>query len=118
MELPMRLKGANQKKRSKKVKDLLNIVGLKNLEDRYPSQLSRGQRQRIAAVRSFVNNPKMILADEPNSDLDPENAGILLNFLRTLNKDAEITVIIASTNKEDFNKITSRNLRIENGRIV
>ena len=60
----------------------------------------------------------MILDDEPTSDLDTENAGILLNFLRTLNKDANITIIIASTNKEDFNQITSRNLRIENGRII
>lgn len=90
-------------------------MGMMELAGRYPSQLSRGQRQRIAAVRALANNPRLIIADEPTSDLDPENAKILLNILRDRNSRKGTTVIIASTDLETVKEYTTRNMMIEAG---
>jgi len=117
LELPLRLLNQDKTTRRNRVDELLEIVELETLRDRYPSQLSRGQRQRIAAVRAFANQPKLILADEPTSDLDPENAEILLQFLRLLNKQNGTTVIIAATNPDICNQITERNLKLVDGKI-
>jgi ABC-type lipoprotein export system ATPase subunit len=117
LELPLRLLNQDRLTRSGRVDELLEIVELEDLRDRYPSQLSRGQRQRIAAIRAFANEPRLILADEPTSDLDPENAEILLSFLKQLNKQKGTTVIIAATNPEIFHGITDRNLTLFDGKI-
>ena len=117
LELPLRLLNQDKQTRGKRVDELLEIVELETLRDRYPSQLSRGQRQRIAAVRAFANQPRLILADEPTSDLDPHNAEILLQFLRLLNKQKGTTVIIAATNSDIFKEITDRNLELVDGKI-
>jgi len=117
LELPLRLLNQDQSTRRNRVDELLEIVELETLRDRYPSQLSRGQRQRIAAIRAFANQPKLILADEPTSDLDPDNAEILLQFLKLLNKQNGTTVIIAATNPDIFNQITERNLKLVDGKI-
>jgi ABC-type lipoprotein export system ATPase subunit len=117
IELPLLLAKIQKKERLQRVRELLLIVGLEDLGKRYPSQLSRGQRQRIAAIRAFANNPKIILADEPTSDLDKDNAQILLTFLKTLNKEYGTTIIILATNPEVFIEYTSRNMRLEENRL-
>jgi putative ABC transport system ATP-binding protein len=117
IELPLLLAKTQKKERLQRVRELLLIVGLEDLGKRYPSQLSRGQRQRIAAIRAFANNPKIILADEPTSDLDKDNAQILLTFLKTLNKEYGTTIIILATNPEVFIEYTSRNMRLEENRL-
>jgi putative ABC transport system ATP-binding protein len=117
IELPLLLAKTQKKERLQRVRELLLIVGLEDLGKRYPSQLSRGQRQRIAAIRAFANNPKIILADEPTSDLDKDNAQILLSFLKTLNKEYGTTIIILATNPEVFREYTSRNMRLEKNRL-
>ncbi len=117
MMLPLTLNKTDRISSKTKVDDLLNIVELEELKDRYPSQLSRGQRQRIAAVRALVNDPRIILADEPTSDLDRENASILLSFLKDLNKIRGTTIIIGATDPEAFQGITHRNLKLIDGKI-
>jgi ABC-type lipoprotein export system ATPase subunit len=118
IDLPLSLTSLKTSERKDRIAELLSSVGMNELADRYPSQLSRGQRQRIAAVRALANNPELILADEPTSDLDPENAKILLNILREQNSLKGTTVIIASTDLETVKDYTTRNMRIEAGRLL
>jgi putative ABC transport system ATP-binding protein len=117
IELPLTLMKKPKKEREARIGELLKIVDLENLVDRYPSQLSRGQRQRIAAVRALANEPKIIIGDEPTSDLDKQNAGILLDFLKKINQQTGTTLILAATDREAFQGITSRELRLEDGEI-
>lgn len=116
--LPLTLSKKNVKSSRSRINELLHKVGLSQLKDRYPSQLSRGQRQRIAAIRALANEPKIILADEPTSDLDPENSSILINFLRELSENNGTTIIIGATDPEDFQGSAKRTLRITDGRLV
>lgn len=116
--LPLTLSKKDPKGNKKKVRELLEKVGLSQLEQRYPSQLSRGQRQRIAAIRALANDPKIILADEPISDLDPDNSEILLAFFKELNEKKGTTIIIGATKPEDFKGNTHRTIRLVEGRLV
>lgn len=116
--LPLTLSKKNVKSSRSRINELLHKVGLSQLKDRYPSQLSRGQRQRIAAIRALANEPKIILADEPTSDLDPENSSILINFLRELSENNGTTIIIGATDPEDFQGSAKRTLRLTDGRLV
>ena len=118
IELPLRLAKLPKNHRDDRIIELLEIVSLGGLGDRYPSQLSRGQRQRVAAVRAFANNPRIVLADEPTSDLDKENAHILLNYLNFLYKEKSTTIIFAATDRDSFKSISTRNLRLLEGRLV
>lgn len=117
LELPMRLLKKEAEEIQKRVDELLEVVELGELGTRYPSQLSRGQRQRIAAIRAFVNNPSVILADEPTSDLDPTNSSIILELLYNLNREKKTTIIMAATDPELFNGYTTRNLRLIDGKL-
>ena len=118
IELPISLRGESRSYRDEKVRELLQIVELDGYEDRYPSQLSRGQRQRIAAVRAFVNEPKLVLGDEPTSDLDPGNAGILLDYLREVNREMGTTILMAVTNPDVLQGFSTRNFKLVDGKLV
>ncbi len=118
IELPLSLLGESRSLRADKVRELLQIVELDGYEDRYPSQLSRGQRQRIAAVRAFVNEPKLVLGDEPTSDLDPDNTGIVLDYLRKVNREMGTTIIIAVTTPDLLQGFSTRNLLLKDGKLV
>jgi ABC-type lipoprotein export system ATPase subunit len=117
IELPLTLLRVSAKERKTRVKDLLETVDLGEYSKRFPSQLSRGQRQRIAAVRAFVTGPRLILADEPTSDLDPDNARVLTDFLRYLNSVRGTTVIVAATDMMVFEGYATRTLKLVNGKI-
>jgi putative ABC transport system ATP-binding protein len=118
IELPLRLEKLPKNHRDDRIHELLEIVSLGDLGDRYPSQLSRGQRQRVAAVRAFANNPRIVLADEPTSDLDKENASILLDYLKFLYEEKGTTIIFAATDRDAFKPISTRRLRLVEGRLV
>ena len=117
IELPLTLLKRPKKERMNRVRELLKIVELENLGDRYPSQLSRGQRQRIAAVRALANEPKIIIGDEPTSDLDQQNAKILLDFLKHINQEKGTTLVLAATDREAFQGITTREVDLVEGRL-
>jgi ABC-type lipoprotein export system ATPase subunit len=118
LKLPITILKKDADRGNSRVRGLLEKVGLSELGDRYPSQLSRGQRQRIAAVRALVNEPLIILADEPTSDLDPDNARILLDFLKALNEVDGTTIIIGVTDPLDFQGIINRSIKLRDGKIV
>tara|TARA_Y100000590_G_scaffold239937_1_gene269846 strand:- start:2453 stop:3127 length:675 start_codon:yes stop_codon:yes gene_type:complete len=94
--------------------ELLNYIGLKNRMDHFPSQLSGGERLRVAVVRSLMNNPKLLLADEPTGNLDIRNASKLIDIFKKINKDFGLALIITTHNPK-VAMIGSRQYNLENG---
>ncbi|MDI6840193.1 MAG: ABC transporter ATP-binding protein [bacterium] len=95
---------------------LLDAVGLKGKEHKIPPHLSGGERQRVGVARALVNNPRIVLADEPSGNLDPETSGELHNLFLKLNKEHNVTFLIA-THKESLANIGSRVLKLEAGKL-
>ncbi len=98
----------------KKAKDLLRMVGLVDKINGYPAQLSGGQQRRVAIARAFMNNPSLMLADEPTGDLDEETEQDMMNFFRTMNEADDITFLMV-THNTDLAKQTKRMLRMNLG---
>lgn len=96
IEFVMLLQGIDKKERAKKVKDILNEIGLSGSEHRLPSQLSGGQQQRVAVARAIVSTPDIILADEATVNLDSATGSALLDMMRKLNKDKGVTFIFST----------------------
>ena len=82
----------------KKAVELLGYIGLENRMDHFPSQLSGGERLRVAVVRALMNNPKLLLADEPTGNLDVGNSVKLMKLFQRINKDFDLTLIITTHN--------------------
>lgn len=101
----------------KKVMEVLDLVGLKHKVRMLPTELSGGEQQRVSIARSIVNKPKIVIADEPTGNLDPETSWEIMSLLEEINLHGT-TVIMATHNKEIVNTITHRVVAIEAGRIV
>lgn len=102
----------------KRVAELLNMVGLADKKDVYPGQLSGGQKQRVGIARALANNPKVLLCDEATSALDPTTTKSILNLLKKINKELNITIIIITHEMDVVKEICHRMAIMENGRIV
>ncbi len=101
----------------KRVPEVLELVGLRSKANREPSQLSGGEQQRIAIARAIVNNPSVIIADEPTGNLDPETSWGIMQLLDEINFRGT-TIVMATHNRDIVNKMRKRVLAIENGNIV
>ncbi|MCL6601836.1 MAG: cell division ATP-binding protein FtsE [Paenibacillus sp.] len=101
----------------KRVNEVLDLVGLRSKANREPSQLSGGEQQRIAIARAIVNNPAVIIADEPTGNLDPETSWGIMQLLDEINFRGT-TIVMATHNRDIVNKMRKRVLAIENGNIV
>lgn len=101
----------------RKVMDVLDLVKLKNKARMYPDELSGGEQQRVSIARSIVNNPPLVVADEPTGNLDPETAWGIMDIFEEIN-DRGTTIIMATHNKEIVNTIKKRVVAIDGGRIV
>lgn len=101
----------------RRVRDVLEWVGLGDKADMYPNQLSGGEQQRIAVARALVNNPAVIIADEPTGNLDPDTSWGIMKLFQRIN-DRGTTIVMATHNKEIVNTMRKRVIAIENGRIV
>ena len=101
IEVPLWLKKVNALKRKERALDLLNKFGLKGLADRFPHQMSLGEQQRVAVLRALANEPSLILADEPTAHLDEDNAEILFDLLRRLNKEFGTSILMTTTSVEE-----------------
>lgn len=93
----------------------LNRVGLADRVSHLPNQLSGGQRQRVAIARALVNNPKVILADEPTGNLDSKNAKEILNLFQQLNSEGRTILLV--THDREFAELAPRTIRLKDGRI-
>ena len=113
----MRVVGASPREIRKRVSYVLQLVGLDHKGDRLPTELSGGEQQRVAIARALVNNPQVIVADEPTGNLDPQRS---LEFMMLLEKINELgtTVLVVTHEKELVNRFSKRVVAIENGRII
>lgn len=101
----------------KRVMEVLDLVGLKHKARMLPDELSGGEQQRVSIARSIVNTPKLVIADEPTGNLDPETSWDIMNIFEEISNRGT-TVIMATHNREIVNTIKHRVIAIENGRIV
>ena len=113
----MRAVGASPREIRKRVPYVLELVGLDQKGDRMPSQLSGGEQQRVAIARALVNNPKMIIADEPTGNLDPMRSLEIMMLLERIN-ELGTTLLVVTHEKELVNRFSKRVVAIENGRII
>ena len=99
------------------VMKVLNLVGLKGKLRQYPDQLSGGEQQRVAIARAIVNEPKILICDEPTGNLDPHTSMEIMKVLEEINK-LGTTIIMATHDKEIVNKMKKRVIYIEEGKLI
>jgi len=97
--------------------DLLSMVELGHRKNHYPRELSGGEMQRVAIARALINEPEIILADEPTANLDTKTRDNIMDLFRKLNSDKVITIILATHDRE-LARRTKRIIRLEDGRII
>ena len=100
----------------KRVLEVLDLVGLKNKVRQYPTQLSGGEQQRVVIARAIVNNPKLLICDEPTGNLDPDTSMEIMKVLENIN-NLGTTVIMATHDRDIVNKMGKRVIWIEDGRL-
>ena len=113
----MRAVGASQRDIRKRIPYVLELVGLTRKRDARPDQLSGGEQQRVAIARALVNNPQMIIADEPTGNLDPQRSLEIMMLLERIN-ELGTTVLVVTHEKELVNRFAKRVVAIEDGRII
>lgn len=101
-----------------RVEELLKMVGLADKRDVYPSQLSGGQKQRVAIARALANNPQVLLCDEATSALDPTTTKSILNLLKKINKELNITIVLITHEMNVVKEICSRMAIMQDGRVI
>jgi putative ABC transport system ATP-binding protein len=114
VELPMVFKGTRAEKRVERAKELLRMVGLGDRLDHKPSQLSGGQQQRVAVARALANNPSIILGDEPTGELDSRSGAEVLELLKRMNKEEDLTLVVVTHDSEVANH-ADRILQVRDG---
>jgi putative ABC transport system ATP-binding protein len=117
VELPLFYDGSSARERRQRALEALANVGLQGREHHFPSQLSGGQQQRVAIARSLVNQPSLILADEPTGNLDTRTSLEIMDIFQKLNKAAQITIIVV-THEPDIAKYAERHVVFRDGKII
>ncbi len=115
---PLEITGVDKAQCAKRVKELLEIVGLSDKADAYPAQLSGGQKQRVAIARALAANPKVLLCDEATSALDPMTTDSILELLKRINQQMGITIVVITHEMEVIRKICHRVAIIDGGVIA
>ena len=115
---PLKFWGYKSDETEKRVRELLNLVGLENKAKSYPSELSGGQKQRVAIARALALNPKILLSDEATSALDPNTTNQILELLEKINKELDISVVIVTHEMEVVKSIAKRAILLEGGKII
>ena len=115
---PLRGSGLSRKETADKVAHLLELVGIADKANAYPSQLSGGQEQRVAIARALANDPNVLLCDEATSALDPQTTKSILHLLKHLNETLGITIVIITHEMAVVKEICQRVAVMEHGRVV
>lgn len=124
IELPLKLTKLSASERSQKIKKLLDLVGLSDKAQSYPSQLSGGQKQRVSIARALANDPKVLLCDEATSALDPQTTHSILQLLKEVNTRLGITIVVITHQMEvikeicDCVAVMQKGVVVEKGDIV
>ena len=115
---PLQIQGVKKKEARAKARELLKTVGLEEKEKAYPAQLSGGQKQRVAIARALASNPKILLCDEATSALDPQTTASILELLKSINEQFQITIVIITHQMSVIREICNRVAIIEHGELV
>ena len=116
VELPMLYAGTDAAERDRRAKEALAAVGLAGREQNHPNQLSGGQQQRVAVARALVNNPALILADEPTGNLDSRTSVEVMEIFQRLNRERGITLVLV-THEPDIAQYAQRIVVFNDGKI-
>jgi cell division transport system ATP-binding protein len=117
LNFAMRAVGATGREVRKRVPYVLDLVGLSHKADQFPNELSGGEQQRVAIARALVNNPSMIIADEPTGNLDPQRSLEIMMLLERIN-ELGTTMLVVTHEKELVNRFTKRVIAIRDGRLI
>lgn len=117
VELPLLLLPMPRSERRKRIEIALAAVDLLDRANHYPRQMSGGQEQRVGTARAIVAHPKVIVADEPTGDLDPDTSDQILDLLKRLNEQLNITLLMV-THDADASQIAGRQFRLDHGKLV
>ncbi len=109
--------GVSRKEIKLRTRATLELVGLKMKENAYPHELSGGEQQRVCVARAIINNPALLVADEPTGNLDPETAWGIMDLLYNINKRGT-TIVMATHARAIVDKMQKRVIAIENGRVA
>ena len=116
VEMPLIYNGTPYKDRKERAKEALNLVGLSDRQTHHPNQLSGGQQQRVAIARAIVNNPGLLLADEPTGNLDSKTSLEIINIFEKLNEDGRTIIMI--THEDDIASSAKARVIIKDGLIA
>jgi putative ABC transport system ATP-binding protein len=117
IEFAMMLLGINEKIRKEKAMKVLDELGIAELADKRPNQMSGGQQQRVAVARAIVNDPLIILADEPTANLDSKTGANLLDLMQKMNEEKNITFLFSSHDKQVMER-AKRLILLKDGKII
>ena len=117
VQVPMIYKGIDEETRIKRAHEVLKIVGLEKKENNLPSQMSGGQQQRVAIARAIVNDPPLILADEPTGNLDTKTSIDVMEFFVKMNNEMGKTIVLV-THEPDIAEYCKRVVRFKDGKII
>jgi len=117
MEIPALVKGLSREKRMRRIDELLSVVGLQEKLYRKPKTLSGGEQQRVAIARALMNDPEIVLADEPTGNVDSKTGHVIMSFFRKLNRERGTTMVVV-THDPEVARMTDRIIYIRDGRIV
>lgn len=101
-----------------RIKEVLELVGLTHKEFKMPFEMSGGEQQRVDIARALLNSPKLILADEPTGNLDPETSDDIMQLLRRISNDTKTSILMATHDFIVINRYPSRILKTENSRVL
>ena len=117
IELPLMLLPMSRGERRKRIEIALKTVDLIDRADHYPRQMSSGQEQRIGIARAIVAHPKVVVADEPTGDLDPDTSDQILDLLKRLNEQLNVTLLMV-THDTEAAQIAHKQFRLDHGKLV
>jgi putative ABC transport system ATP-binding protein len=115
-ELPLVYAGVGRRERIERAQEVLRAVGLAGRENHHPSQLSGGQQQRVAIARALINNPSILLADEPTGNLDSRTSVEIMEIFQRLNEERRLTILLV-THEEDIARYAHRMVVFRDGRV-
>ncbi|MBF8435851.1 ATP-binding cassette domain-containing protein [Halanaerobiaceae bacterium Z-7014] len=115
---PLKIAGKNKSFRRKRAEELMELVDLSDRADHYPAQLSGGQKQRVGIARALANEPKLLLSDEATSSLDPDSTESILNLLRDIQKEMDLTVVLITHEMGVIKEICDQVAVIEQGNLI